>query len=365
MTATAFSAFLVRFAALAALVLAVSAPSALAAPAPPPTPKPQPKPQPRPKPKPKPTLHFGHPLEALDLATLYPYPYAFSRDGTRIYTDATFYTVGGGSQAAGSNAVDVSTSPEASWTDDGRIFGWDDAANAFGLLAPDGSFTAMFSASAGGSDYTAISGDGSVAVGGSPVSGGEQLFVDRNGAVSTLTPTPTSSGDNAFAPSVSGDGSVIAWVAFYAPDTDTTYVYSSVNGAPASQLAAGWLPTVSPDDASIAFIAPDAAGDAQLWIVPSSGGSPTQLTTITGGIDPDAAPSWSADGGFITVADEANTNVYVVNATGRRPPTVVASANGVTSWVHFPQFSPDGSKLGYAYEGSTTGSEIIYYLPVS
>lgn len=312
-----------------------------------------------------PVLRFGRPVEALAPGNAAAYSYAFSRDGTRIYTDATFYTIGGGSRAAGADAVNTSRCAESAWTSDGRVFGWDGARNQFGLLAGDGSFTPLFSASAsGGSNSAAISADGSVAVGGSYVNGGEQLFVERRGVVSALTPTPAGGGDNAFDPCVSADGRAIAWTASYSTDNDLAHIYSSVDGAAAVELTVGRAPSISPDGASIAYIAPDPGGNAQLWTIPTSGGTPTEQTAIAGGIDSSAAPSWSADGGFLAVADSGDLNIYIVTATGGRPPRIVATADGVTDWVYFPQFSQDGSKLGYTYEDSITRSETTYYLPI-
>jgi len=96
--------------------------------------------------------------------------------------------------------------------------------------------------------------------------------------------------------SVAGPGSSIVKHWFDASVPETTFAVS----------LDALTPTYSPDASQICFVARDGAtAQRQLYVVKSSGGNPTRLTT-SGGIE----PSWSPDGLFLTYvrADPSSAN---------------------------------------------------------
>jgi dipeptidyl aminopeptidase/acylaminoacyl peptidase len=118
-------------------------------------------------------------------------------------------------------------------------------------------------------------------------------------------------------------------------------------------------PTWSPDGESIAFIS-NMSGRNNLWIVPSEGGFPTQLTVSD---QRQTAPTWSPDGKWIAYQSDYDGDEQwdiflvsprtgkVVNITQTRE---IAETN--------PRWSPDGRYLAYEVKPKTSAaSEIDIY----
>src|SRR5690606_34335605 len=79
------------------------------------------------------------------------------------------------------------------------------------------------------------------------------------------------------------------WTQIWKTDLRTNELIPLVQGDKGS-----YDPTFSPDGAWVAFIQRNGKAN-DLWVVPSGGGAPTQLTT-TGVV---TAPAWSPDGKYI------------------------------------------------------------------
>jgi Tol biopolymer transport system component len=97
----------------------------------------------------------------------------------------------------------------------------------------------------------------------------------------------------------------------------------------------------SPDGSTIAFSG-DYAGNWDVWTIPVSGGVATQIT-----FDPalDQDPSWSPDGSYIAFWSlrTGNADIWIIPATGGTPIQVTTS----TSYDWGPAWSPDGSKIAF------------------
>ena len=103
------------------------------------------------------------------------------------------------------------------------------------------------------------------------------------------------------------------------------------------------FPDYSPDGSEIVFAAqPAGAAARNIYVVPSDGGTPQQLTTVGNNV----YPAFSPDGSKIVFTSNrtGTSQVYVMNADG----------SGQTQLTFDPQpkdqvpdWSPDGSKIAY------------------
>jgi TolB protein len=103
------------------------------------------------------------------------------------------------------------------------------------------------------------------------------------------------------------------------------------------------FPDYSPDGSEIVFAAqPAGATTRNIYVVPSDGGTPQQLTTVGNNV----YPAFSPDGSKIVFTSNrtGTSQVYVMNADG----------SGQTQLTFDPQpkdqvpdWSPDGSKIAY------------------
>lgn len=127
------------------------------------------------------------------------------------------------------------------------------------------------------------------------------------------TPVPQPAGTNA-APDVSVTGDVV-----FADATPAAWLLRAGEGAASPLASNAAQATFSPDGQQVAFVRGD-----QVWTVPTSGGTPTQVTTGTGTLhDVDYAPDGTAfvlarAGGVFTVAASggAETRVSASTCTG-------------------------------------------------
>ena len=101
----------------------------------------------------------------------------------------------------------------------------------------------------------------------------------------------------------------------------------------------------SPDGRQIAFIS-NMGGTNNLWLVPSDGGWPTQLTISK---QRQAAPAWSPDGKYIVYESDYNGNeqwdLFLVEP-GNGKVTNITNTPNVSEEA--PAWSPDGKLLAYA-----------------
>ena len=163
-----------------------------------------------------------------------------------------------------------------------------------------------------------------------------------------------------FAPSVSADGSTIAFVA-----VPNEMAYNQIGIMNADGSAPHFVPTphvvvttvaVSPDGSRIAFEG-IASGNGDIYVVRSDGSGLQQLTD-----DPatDQFPQWSPDGTTIVYDNAGNreqsdaqysltAEIWTVAADGSGPPTRLTTNDVADS---SPSFSPDGSQIAFFRNGS-------------
>jgi Tol biopolymer transport system component len=182
--------------------------------------------------------------------------------------------------------------------------------------------------------------------------GGDGIWV-----VSGTGGTPTQISTWGFAPTWSHDGSMIVfsdWIDIWvmsATGDNATRLTSTV--APDSAL----LPTWSPDGSQIAYESGNESDNWNIWSVPATGGSATQLT-----FDNYQAPHWSPDGSQILFygTNVEGANFYVVPANGGATTLINTEYEGVG-----PRWSPDGSQIAFTDVGPEEGAGDIWVFPVS
>ena len=131
---------------------------------------------------------------------------------------------------------------------------------------------------------------------------------------------------------------LIATASYLAPTSDRTFVPSEpvlarLTFEPGLQTD----PSLSPDGSLIAYSA-DTAGNFDIWIQPVEGGHPIQVTT-----DPahDWQPDWSPDGRELVFRSERlDGGIFVVPSSGGHP-------RQLTNFGYRPRWSPDGAQIAF------------------
>jgi len=164
--------------------------------------------------------------------------------------------------------------------------------------------------------------------------------------------------DRIDAPALSPTGDRIA---FSAPGTDGgihLYVMSS-SGGPATQLTTGSAldlgPVFSPDGDRIAFVS-NRSGNRDIWIVPAAGGEPKRVTD-----DPadDIDPTWSPDGKRLAFSSTRGGPLLLYQVTLSDNQAYMITAG--TGADRRPAWSPDGSLI--AFESTRNGKRHIWLIP--
>jgi dipeptidyl aminopeptidase/acylaminoacyl peptidase len=119
--------------------------------------------------------------------------------------------------------------------------------------------------------------------------------------------------------------------------------------------------TWSPDDKQIAFVS-NISGRNNLWLVPSSGGWPTQLTISE---QRQTEPAWSPDGAWIAYASDYDGNeqwdIFLVSPkTG----DVVNLTTTKEISEESPAWSPDGKQIAYTAKPKSGSSHEIDLMDV-
>ncbi len=108
-------------------------------------------------------------------------------------------------------------------------------------------------------------------------------------------------------------------------------------------------PTPSPDGSQIAFVRTTLRGVENIYVVPTSGGSPTQITTDDTRID---GLTWSADGSHLFYAAQRSgvSGLWQVGFEGEDPTLIRSASEG----THFsdPTFSAQSDRLAYTQKSS-------------
>jgi TolB protein len=139
-------------------------------------------------------------------------------------------------------------------------------------------------------------------------------------------------GVSALAPDVCLDHHANLW---RIPSTGGTPIQITTN--PGYENDPAW----SPDGSTIAFSG-DYAGNWDIWTIPVGGGAATRVT-----FDPalDKDPCWSPDGNFIAFWSlrSGNADIWLTPATGGTPIQITTSI--YLEWG--PSWSPDGTKIAF------------------
>jgi Tol biopolymer transport system component len=178
---------------------------------------------------------------------------------------------------------------------------------------------------------------------------GNRLAVMEATPRAAITVLASHSGLSVSRPQWSPDGTRIAYRALGGtpPNIMTTlYSISSDGGTPTSLAGpiSNTTLTWSPDGTSIAFDS-NQGGTREIWIMPSTGGAATQLTTGVGG---KFSPSWSPDGAVIAyvqiASGQTSGQIWGIAPTGG-PSFLLVDETGVLS--SGLAWSPDGQKIAY------------------
>jgi Tol biopolymer transport system component len=152
-------------------------------------------------------------------------------------------------------------------------------------------------------------------------------------------------------PSFSPDGKTIMYTHYDEANGFGIYTIPSTGGTPTKVLGnVGYVvsPRLSPDGKTIAFSACVPLSETsqncnlEIFTMPSTGRTPTQLTSNATDVNDEAIPSFSPDGK--TIAYTGNGSVYTIPSTGGTP-TQLTHDNAC--WRGLPVFSPDGNRIAY------------------
>lgn len=193
-------------------------------------------------------------------------------------------------------------------------------------------------------------------------SGAFEIYVRALSGGSAEIPL-TSDGQHNMHPAWSPDG---RFIAYHANRPGGIWVLPSRGGTPKQLSPIGARPAWSPDGSRLAFqsdeladIAPNgyaAQAGSTIWVMDADGGNPRQVTTPTAPPGGHASPAWSRDGRFIafTVFDSSADNGLWMASVERSGAWPIDRQNS----LYDPVFATDDSAI-YA----TSGDALIFRFP--
>ena len=222
--------------------------------------------------------------------------------------------------------------------------------------------TTQVTFSSGFDGYPSLSPDGKSVAYSSDQNGTFEIYVKQlseTGGELQLT----NDGQQNFQPSWSPDGQRIA---YHSRKRGGIWIVPALGGAPKQLTETGARPMWSPDGSLIAFQSRDPGGElsnsramppSTIWIIPSQGGRPKQITQPGNPAGGHGAPSWSPDGKRIVFEDSdfADVTVWSIAVDGSDPKKII---NGTQ-----PIYAGDGRHIYFM--GRYTGESELSRIPVS
>jgi Tol biopolymer transport system component/DNA-binding winged helix-turn-helix (wHTH) protein len=174
----------------------------------------------------------------------------------------------------------------------------------------------------------------------------------------------TSDGTQNLQPAFSPDGRLIA---FHSVGRGGLWIVPSLGGVPRQLTRFGSHPAWSPDGSEVAFQGQSWVGAAEggfvagegstLWVVRAAGGEPRRLTTIAGvGPGGQGAPAWSPDGQLVSFLAGSRVMVVRRDGSGLRETGRDIWATGI-AW--------EKTGRSQVWTGSAGGNWLVWRVPVS
>jgi len=255
----------------------------------------------------------------------------------------------------------------------GRIFYESRGSSAYNIWSvnPDGTAPTQLTtqpSNAVGAHRPSVSGDGSkvayMQFDDTHLNSSQIWVMNGNGSGQTQLTTTGDSIEN-FEPGISPDGSKVVFqranVSGSATGQDLWIM--NANGTGQTQLAGSTddekSPEFSPDGTKIVYVR--ATGSNQIWLMNANGSNQHVLLNNPG--VQDTGPSWSPDGKKIVYEDGTN-GLSVMNADGSNP-TPIHNGSGQAIPAQDPTWSPDGMKIAFYFVPGAAGSEGIFTVPAT
>ena len=167
------------------------------------------------------------------------------------------------------------------------------------------------------------------------------------------------SGENACCASWSPNGTGIAFASRTGAQSVEIWTIPATGGT-ATQLTSNQDFDSTPSWSSGGQIAFESwrSGNPDIWVIPAAGGEASQITTDSAR---DSSPAWSPDGSQLAFASErsGNWDIWVMPATGGT--TTQLTTHGAEDG--FPAWSPDGSQI--AFMSDRSGNPDIWVIPAA
>jgi Tol biopolymer transport system component len=198
--------------------------------------------------------------------------------------------------------------------------------------------------------YPSLSPDGSFIAYSSDQNGNFEIYVKSRTPGGREIQLTSDGGEN-FQPAWSPDGKLIA---YYSQKRGGIWLIPALGGSPRLLTDFGSHPAWSPDGSEIAFQsypvndlsqgAFDAMPPSTIWIVPTQGGTPTQVTKPGNPPGGHGAPSWSPDGSRIafSVTSTFLGGIWSVSANGGEPQRLLQNRG------YDPVYVPAGQALYFS-----------------
>ena len=191
---------------------------------------------------------------------------------------------------------------------------------------------------------------------------GHEIYFNYAGgiwSVPTVGGTPRTIVARGQNPSLSADGRTLAYEGLGGADSDLAIWIANADGTnPRRVLNRPFIspstPAISPDGQSIVFFQSSGGPMGDLWIVPSSGGTPRRLTfdDTEGG-----SPTWTPDGRFVIFSSNraGSHTLWRIRVEGGDAEPMTAGAGEDRE----PQVSSDGRRLIYTNVRNSFSLELL------